>query len=81
MIKKKGVKMKNLILIGLSLAIFTGCAHNHKNVVLEIVAEYNSGGVTQQILADKFGVKTDHNFQYFNWLFLEYSDRDTKETT
>ena len=28
-----------------------------ENVVLEIVAEYNSGGVTQQILADKFGVK------------------------
>lgn len=28
-----------------------------ENVVLEIVAEYNSGGATQQILADKFGVK------------------------
>ena len=28
-----------------------------ENVVLEIVAEYSSGGVTQQQLADKYGVK------------------------
>ena len=28
-----------------------------ENVVLEIVAEYNKGGVSQQTLADKFGVK------------------------
>ncbi len=57
--------MKNLILIGLSLAIFTGCAHNHKNVVLEklgIVKSYD--GVSSTIILDnntEFKVNKKYN--------------------
>lgn len=45
--------MKNLLFLGLALSIFTGCAHNHKNVILEkegIVK--SSDGVSSTIILD-----------------------------